>query len=241
LPNKLPGEAIRLLADFTGQFEELFTSLSIKYNINIIAGTHFVIENENLHNVSYLFRRDGTVEKQYKMHITPDERKWWGVKPGNKVEVFNTDIGKIAILICYDIEFPELARIAVDKGAQILFVPFNTDERRGYLRVRYCAQARAIENQVYVVIAGCVGNLPGVANMGIEYAQSAIFTPSDVEFHREGIATEAPANTETLIFQDLDLNLLARNREFGSVQTWNDRRKDLYAVQYIEDGKKINI
>jgi len=241
LPNLSPGDAIRSLSEFTEQYENLFTSLAMKYNINIIAGTHFVIENENLHNVSYLFRRDGTIEKQYKIHITPDEKKWWGVKPGNKVEVFNTDIGKIAIPICYDIEFPELARIAVGKGAQILFVPFNTDERRGYLRVRYCAQARAIENQVYVVIAGCVGNLPGVENMGIQYAQSAIFTPSDVEFHREGIATEAPANTETLIFQDLDLNLLSRNREFGSVQTWNDRRPDLYKINYIEDGKKNKV
>ncbi|MEO5642518.1 MAG: GNAT family N-acetyltransferase [Bacteroidia bacterium] len=238
LPNLPPAKAIRSLAGFTEQYESLFTSLAIKYNINIIAGTHFVIENENLHNVSYLFRRDGSIGKQYKLHITPHEKKWWGVKPGNKVEVFNTDIGKIAILICYDVEFPELARIAVSKGAQMIFVPFNTDDRRGYLRVRYCSQARTIENQIYVVMAGCVGNLPGVANMGIEYAESAIFTPSDVEFHREGIATEAPANTETLIYQDLDLNLLARNREFGSVQTWKDRRVDLYKIQYIEDGKK---
>lgn len=241
LPNKSPGNAIRLLNEFTPQYEELFTNLAIKYNLNIIAGSHFVIENDNLYNVSYLFRRNGTIGKQYKLHITPDEKKWWGVKPGNTVEVFDTDVGKISILICYDIEFPEIARIAVSKGAQILFVPFNTDERRGYLRVRYCSQARTIENQVYVVIAGCVGNLPQVENMGIQYAQSGIFTPSDVEFHREGIATEAPANTETLIFQDLDLNLLARNREYGSVQTWNDRRPDLYKIHYMENDKKISI
>jgi predicted amidohydrolase len=200
-----------------------------------------VVENDDLHNVSYLFRRNGTYDKQYKIHITPHEKKWWGVKEGNKVQVFDTDIGKIAILICYDVEFPELARIAVSKGAQILFVPFNTDERRGYLRVRYCSQARAIENQIYVVIAGCVGNLPAVDNMDIQYAQSGIYTPSDVEFHREAIATEAAPNTEMLIFQDLDLNLLARNREYGSVQTWKDRRTDLYSINYEEDKKKFRI
>ena len=138
-------------------------------------------------------------------------------------------------------EFPELARIAVSKGARILFVPFNTDERRGYLRVRYCSQARAIENQVYMVLAGCVGNLPAVDNMDIQFAQSAIFTPSDVEFSREGIATEAAENTEMLIFQDLDLNLLARNREYGSVQTWKDRRQDLYSVAYKDGTKKFNV
>jgi predicted amidohydrolase/ribosomal protein S18 acetylase RimI-like enzyme len=241
MPNNNPGDAIRALDAFTEKYISLFTHLAIKYNINIIAGSHFAEEKENLYNISYLFRRNGSMEKQYKIHITPHERKWWGVKPGDNVHVFDTDIGKIAILICYDVEFPELARIATSKGAKILFVPFNTDERRGYLRVRYCSQARAIENQVYVVIAGCVGNLPAVENLDIQYAQSAIFTPSDVEFHREGIATEAPANTETLIFQDLDMNLLIRNREYGSVQTLKDRRTDLYKITYMDDGKKKDI
>jgi predicted amidohydrolase/ribosomal protein S18 acetylase RimI-like enzyme len=241
MPDSVPGNAIRSLDKYTLKFEELFLHLAIKYNINIIAGTHFIVEHEDLYNVSYLFRRDGTTEKQYKLHISPHEKKWWGVRPGNKVEVFNTDIGKISILISDDVEFPELARIAISKGAQILFVPFNTDERRGYLRIRYCAQARAIENQVYVVLAGCVGNLPAVENLDIQYAQSAIFTPSDVEFHREAIATEASPNTETLIYQDLDLNLLARNREYGSVQTWKDRRSDLYTIIYKEGDKRRRV
>lgn len=240
LPNKSPGTAIRQLDEFTAPYETLFSNLAVKYNINIIAGSHFTIENENLYNVSYLFERNGKIGKQYKLHITPHEKKWWGVKPGNSVEVFDTDVGKIAILICYDVEFPEVARIAVSKGAEILFVPFNTDEKRGYLRVRYCAQARAIENQIYVVLAGCVGNLPQVENLDIHYAQSGIYTPSDVEFHREGIATEAPPNAETLIFQDLDLNLLKRNREYGSVQTWKDRRLDLYQIRYLSNGKYLN-
>lgn len=241
LPQKNPSDAIRALSKFTPQYEALFTRLAIKYNINIIAGSHFIVENDNLFNISYLFRRDGTHEKQNKIHITPHEKKWWGVKSGNKIKVFNTDKGKIAIIICYDVEFPELSRIAVSKGAKILFVPFNTDDRRGYLRVRYCAQARAIENQVYVVITGCVGNLPAVENLDVHFSQSAIFTPSDVEFHREAIASEATPNTETLIYQDLDLNLLKRNRELGSVQTWNDRAQGFYNVTYIEDGEEIRI
>lgn len=242
LPEKRPGEAVRQLSRYTMQYEELFTILAIKYNVNIIAGSHFNVENDHLYNISYLFRRDGTFEKQYKIHITPSEKKWWGVESGNKIKVFNTDKGKIAILICYDAEFPELARIAVSKGAKIIFVPFNTDDRRAYLRVRYCAQARAIENQVYVIITGCVGNLPEVENLDVHFSQSAIFTPSDVEFHREAIASEATPNAETLIYQDLDLNLLKRNREMGSVQTWNDRTQGFYKLTYTEDGeiKEVN-
>jgi predicted amidohydrolase len=241
MPNKKPGDAIRALHKYTPQYEKLFTKLAIKYNINIIAGSHFIVEDDNLYNVSYIFRRDGTFDRQYKIHITPHEKKWWGVKSGDKIKIFNTDKGKVAILICYDCEFPELARIAVSKGAKIIFVPFNTDDRRAYLRVRYCAQARAIENQVYVIITGCVGNLPDVENLDVHFSQSAIFTPSDVEFHREGIASEATPNTETLIYQDLDLNLLKRNRELGSVQTWNDRSQGFYKLTYIEDGIQYEI
>jgi predicted amidohydrolase len=230
-----PGLAMRKLSEFTEKYLQVFTDLAIKYNINIIGGSHFTIENDSLYNISYLFKRDGTIGKQYKIHITPSERKWWGVMPGNKVEVFDTDKGKVAILICYDIEFPELSRIAVEKGANIIFVPFNTDERSAYLRVRYCAQARCVENQAYTVIAGCVGNLPAVENLDIHYAQSAILTPSDIPFERDGIAAECPANIETVIFHDLDVNLIKRQRRLGSVLNWQDRRKDLYSIKFLED------
>lgn len=228
--NKQPGLAARELANFTDDYLELFSSLAVKYNINIIGGSHFINENDRLYNVSFLFKRNGEIGKQYKIHITPNERKWWGVVPGDKIEVFDTDVGKIAIQICYDAEFPELSRIAVEKGAQIIFIPFCTDERKGYLRVRYCAQARCIENQVYVAMAGTVGNLPQVENMDIQYAQSGILTPSDFAFARDGIAAECTPNTETVVIHDVDLEVLKRSRKSGTTLNWNDRRSDLYEV-----------
>ena len=228
--NKRPGLAARELATYTDQYLDLFSNLAVKYNINIIGGSHFINENDHLYNVSFLFKRNGEIGKQYKIHITPNERKWWGVEPGNKVEVFDTDVGKINIQICYDSEFPELSRIAVEKGAQIIFVPFCTDERKGYLRVRYCAQARCIENQVYVAMAGTVGNLPETENMDIQYAQSGIFTPSDFNFARDGIAAECTPNVETVVIHDVDLEVLKRHRKSGTTLNWNDRRSDLYEV-----------
>ena len=172
---------MRKLSEFTPHYLELFTRLAVKYNVNVIGGSHFTVEDDDLYNIAYLFRRDGTLGKQYKLHITPSRAALVG-RQGRRqrVEVFDTDKGKIAIQICYDIEFPELTRIAVERGAQIIFVPFCTDERYAYLRVRYCAQARCIENHVYVAIAGSVGNLPNVESLGIHYAQSGIFTPSDI-------------------------------------------------------------
>ncbi|MCA9079762.1 MAG: GNAT family N-acetyltransferase [Planctomycetaceae bacterium] len=232
-----PGQAARKLAEFTPQYLDFHTEMAVKYDINIIGGSQFVVEEGYLYNVAYLFRRDGTLEKQEKIHITPSERKWWGVTPGRRVNVFDTDCGRIAIFICYDIEFPELVRIAAQKGAQVIFVPFNTDTRAGYLRVRHCALARCVENHVYVAVAGCTGNLPFVENSDIHYAQSAIFTPADAEFARDAIAAECNANIETIIIHDVDVEQLRRHKESGSVQNWNDRRRDLYKVVYQEDGE----
>ncbi|MBD3676165.1 MAG: carbon-nitrogen hydrolase family protein, partial [Planctomycetaceae bacterium] len=215
---------------------DFFTEMAVKYDVNVIGWSHFAVEEGELFNISYLFRRDGTLGKQYKLHITPSERKWWGVTPGDKVEVFDTDCGTIAILICYDIEFPELVRIAAQKGAQMIFVPFNTDTKHGYLRIRHCALARCVENHIYVAVSGCTGNLPFVENSDIHYAQSAIFTPADAEFSRDAVAAECSENIETMIIHDLDLELLRRHRDSGSVQNWNDRRRDMYKVVYTEDG-----
>jgi len=236
-----PGLAARRLAEFTPQYLDYFIDMAIRYDINIIGGSQFVVEDDTLYNVAYLFRRDGTIGKQYKIHVTPSERKWWGVSAGNRVEVFETDCGPVAIQICYDIEFPELTRIVASKGAQVVFVPFNTDTRHGYLRVRHCAQARCVENHMYVAIAGCTGNLPFIENSDIHYAQSGIFTPADVEFARDAIAAECNPNVETVIIHDLDFEQLRRHKAAGSVQNWNDRRNDLYNVTYEEDGKSFKI
>ncbi len=233
-PMEEPGMAARKIGEFTEQYLELFSELAIKYNINILAGSHFTPEGDKLYNIAYLFQRNGEIGKQYKLHITPNEKKWWGVQPGNSLEVFDTDKGKISIMICYDIEFPELARMAVERGARLIFVPFCTDDRQGYLRVRYCAQARCVENQIFVAIAGTVGNLPQVDNMDIQYAQSGIFTPSDFSFARDAIAGECTPNVETVIINDIDLELLKRHRNRGTVTNWNDRRTDLYRIVSLD-------
>jgi predicted amidohydrolase len=221
-----------MLADFTQPFIELFRDLAMRYHLNIVGGSQFELEGEKLYNTSFLFRRDGSIERQRKLHITPHERKWWGVQPGQSLQVFETDRGRISVLVGYDVQFPELARIAFARGARMLFVPFNSDERNDYLRMRYCAQARCIENSVFAVLAGCVGNLPDVEHADIHYAQSAILTPSDFYFSRDGVAAECEANIETVIFAELDLVLLRRHRRKGSVRNWEDRRTDLYRLRY---------
>ena len=231
--NKM-GEAqsIRALAQYTEKIRDRFREFAISYNINIITGSMPLIKDDGaLYNVGFLCRRDGSIDMYEKIHVTPDEKKYWGLSTGNSVQTFDTDCGRIGILICYDVEFPELSRLMADKGMQILFVPFMTDTQNAYTRVRVCAQARAIENECYVAIAGSVGNLPKVQNMDIQYAQSAVFTPCDFAFPYDGRRAEATPNTEMILVADVDLNQLNELHTYGSVRNLRDRRSDLYELR----------
>lgn len=233
--NHLPEmEAMRKLAEQTEEIVNKIQEYAVSYNVNVISGSMPIIENNKLYNATYLCHRSGKTEEYRKIHITPNEQKYYGMVGGDKIQVFDTDCGKIGILICYDVEFPELSRIYADQGMQILFVPFLTDTQNGYTRVRRCAQARAIENECYVAIAGCVGNLPKVNNMDIQFAQSAVFTPSDFAFPTNAVKAETTPNTEMMLVVDVDLHLLDELHHFGTVKILKDRRKDLYEVRLLK-------
>jgi len=229
-------EAMRKLAQYTQPLKEKFREFAVSYNINIITGSMPLVEDGKLFNTGYLCRRDGSWEQFDKIHITPNEVFYWGMVGGDKIRTFDTDAGRIGIMVCYDVEFPELSRLLADQGMQILFVPFLTDTQNGYSRVRSCARARAIENECYVAIAGSVGNLPKVNNMDIQFAQSAVFTPSDFPFPTNGIKAEATPNTEMTLIVDVDLDLLKELHNYGSVRIKKDRRKDLYELKSLKDG-----
>ena len=227
-----PDIAIKNMTKYTERIKDLFSQLAINYNVNIIAGSHPTEVNESVRNISYVCLRDGRIHEQAKIHPTPDEKYWWKIEGGEKVKVIDTDCGPIGVSICYDSEFPEVTRHLVNQGMQILFVPFLTDNRQAYCRVRFCCQARAIENQIYVAMAGNVGNLPRVKNLDIQYAQSAIFTPCDFSFAKDGVAAEATPNVEMVAIADVRLDILLEARQQGAVRNLKDRRHDLYSVKW---------
>ncbi|WIO74955.1 bifunctional GNAT family N-acetyltransferase/carbon-nitrogen hydrolase family protein [Porticoccaceae bacterium LTM1] len=230
-------EAIRYLASFSESMLEAISALAVSYNINVVAGSMPVIEDGELYNVAYLCRRNGTIESQYKLHPTPHEKKDWVMKGGNHLTLFETDFGRVGILICYDVEFPELARLLSDEEMEILIVPFWTDTKNGYLRVRRCAQARAIENECYVAISGSIGNLPQVDSVDIQYGQTAVFSPSDFAFPHDAIMAETTPNTEMTLIVDVDLDKLQILQNEGSVRNYLDRRRDLYRIEWIGDSE----
>lgn len=225
-------EGIRKLSkDFTEPFIELMSRLSKQYGLYIIGGSHPIEEEGKLYNKCLIFDPEGRYLSQPKLHITPAETRYWGITGGHELIVLPTPKAKIAVQICYDVEFPEATRYLADQGVEILFVPYCTDDRHGQLRVRYCAQARAIENQIFVATAGIIGNLPSVPAMDIHYGQAAVFTPSDFEFARDGIQAIADSNVETLLVTDIDTEDLYRSRSTGSVTPRLDRRTDLFEMK----------
>jgi predicted amidohydrolase/GNAT superfamily N-acetyltransferase len=229
-----PVESIEALTKYTPRLKDAMRDMALRYNINIIGGSHPTrVESGRVENISYVFLRNGTIYEQPKIHPTPNEEYWWNIEGGSTLNAIETDCGPIGVLICYDSEFPELARHLTDQGIQILFVPFCTDERQSYLRVRYCCQARAVENQIYVVMSGNVGNLPNVANMDIQYAQSCILTPCDFSFARDGISADTTPNVETVAIADLRPETLVTARNNGTVKNLRDRRHDLYNINWL--------
>ncbi len=233
-PRRLnPMEAIERLTQYTGRFKELMRDMAVRFNVNIVGGSIPTMTPEgDVQNICYVFLRDGAIHQQVKLHPTPNERRWWNIKGGTELKAIPTDCGLVGVLICYDAEFPETARHLINQGVKILFVPFCTDERQSFMRVRYCAHARAVENQCYVVMAGNVGNLPNVENMDIQYAQSCILTPCDFPFARDGIAADTTPNVEMVAVADLNLDALSAGRSEGTVQNLRDRRYDLYDVRW---------
>jgi predicted amidohydrolase/GNAT superfamily N-acetyltransferase len=225
------------LAEKTDAFTQLFSDMAQKRNLFIIGGSYPVLRSGRLYNISHLFTPSGNVYSQDKLHVTPDEREEWGITPGETLNVFDTPYGRIAIQVCYDIEFPETVRLLTLAGVQVIFVPFSTDERKAYKRIRVTAHARAIENYIYTVIAGCVGNLSSRQYL-LNYGQAAVFTPSDFGFPPDAVAGEADPNLETVVIAELDFAILAEQRVVGSIRPLFDRRVDLYDLKSI---KKIQV
>ena len=227
--------ALQRLSDHTPAWTALLSALAKRHGLTLVGGTHLTWIDGRPRNVCWVATPDGALQRRDKLHITPSEAGSWAVEGGDARDVapVDTPLGKVGVQVCYDSEFPELGRAQADAGAWLFAIPYCTDLRGGHLRVRYSAQARAVENQVYVVTAGNVGYCPGVANFDQQYAESAVLTPCDdaiSSFAADGVAKAATPNVAQVVVAELDIAALKRARERGSVRNLIDRRPDLYAA-----------
>jgi len=224
-------QQIRTLADNAGRYLELFRGLAREFGRYIVAGTIPVRgEGELVYNDCHVFGPHGQVAVQGKVHMTRFEAEDWLVSPRTELTLFETEFGKMGVTICYDVEFPEMAHAFAREGANILIVPSCTDDRQGFLRVRYCAHARAIENQMYVIQSSTVGSLPMVPAVSLNYGQAGILTPSDFAFSRDGILAEGIPNQETMVIGELNLATISETRSSGTVLPLLDAQRRKHPI-----------
>jgi predicted amidohydrolase len=235
-------EACCYLDSFTNAYQDFFRFYSKETNMVILGGTHICKELNGFVNKASLFFPDGRIEMQNKLHLTPEEKQRWNLTEGDALHIFETQWGKFSILTCYDIEFPEIARIASAKGAELILCPSYTDSAEGYHRVRNCSQARAIENQLFVALSGIVGSLTeDRPQIDKGYCQSGVFSPCDTPFPGDGVIQAGELNENMMVITKVDFSLLHENRKHGMVAPFYDRRPALYEKESRSILKEENL
>jgi len=159
---------------------------------------------------------------QEKIVPTRWERETWGIKGGEKVKVFETAYGLVGIAICYDVEFPLIARRQAEAGARIILTPCCTSSLRGYHRVRVGARARALENQAYVIQAPTIGDAPWSCTVEVNVGSAGVYAPPDLGPRENGVVAQGPCNVAQWIFADLDLGAVERIRRTGMVANYDE-------------------
>ncbi len=202
---------------------EFFKSLAVKSACYIQSGS-FPVEIKDKHycNRAYLFYPNGKVEYQDKLIMTRFENEQWFISAGSEIKCFDTEFGRIAINICYDSEFPMLARKQVEMGANLILVPSCTDTLAGYHRVKIGCQARALENQCYVVQACLVGNAEWSEAVDVNVGAAGIYTPVDRGFPDNGILAEGKLNDVQWVIGEILLSACEKVRQQGQVFNYRD-------------------
>lgn len=213
---------------FTEKTLRVLGGLAKRNDQVIVAGTQPVLWRGDLYHVCHVVPPRGEILWQSKVHLTRTEKRAWRMSEGRNLNRFQMRGLSFGVLVCYDAEFPELARMLTEAGAAALFVPYCTEDRAGHLRVRYCGHARAVEDQVYVVLAGTVGGVPGVRQVIRSYGNAAVLCPSDQEMPRDGVVAEGEINQEMVVTARLDLAALRKVRRYGDVTPHIDKQVHVF-------------
>jgi predicted amidohydrolase len=209
-----------LVGRHTVEYRQLFGREAVRRGQVILAGSHLVGSSASNQNVAHLFLPDGSVVTHAKTHIFPVEADS-GTSEGEALSVVDLGFVTVGLEICYEAEIPEVTTVLARRGAELILCPSYTTTRAGFWRVRHCAHARAIENQVYFAHASTVGHLGGPIPDG--FGKSSILSPCDSSFPADGVLAEARPDEEDVISATLDLDALHENRRTGAAPTYGDR------------------
>jgi predicted amidohydrolase len=218
-------DALQSLRD---AYLSLHQKLAQLHQVHILAGSFpWQTAPQCFHNRAWLCTPDGGARYQDKQIMTRFEREVWAISSGDRQQVFDTALGKIGVAICYDSEFPLLARAQVEAGAEILLVPSCTDAAAGYHRVRVAAQARALESQCYVLVSPLVGEAAWSPAIDVNVGAAGVYGPPDRGFPDDGVVAQGVINQPGWVYAEIDLDLVRNVRSNGQVLNfahWAEQR-----------------
>ncbi len=221
---------LKSLQSLLTDYLQLYRGLARKYQVYILAGTFPVdISSARYRNRAWFFSPEGDIDFQDKLMMTRFENEQWLIEAGERLKVISTRFGRLGINICYDCEFPNYARKLAEQGALLILVPSCTDTAAGYHRVRLSCQARALENQCYVVQSSLVGSAEWSEAVDVNCGAAAFFSPVDKGFPVKGVAAAGQFNQTQWVLADLDLEKAEHIRTQGQVFNFRDWPKQFNA------------
>lgn len=208
-------------------YQQLFLSLAKEHRIYLQPGSLPIKQaNGNYRNRAFLFSPSGKVEYQDKLFLAPFELQTQCIEAGTELKLFDTTLGKIGIMICYDCEFPAFTQSLTHQGVKLIIVPSCTEKISGLTRVSVCSRARAIENQCYVAQSSLIGKANWCDFIDINSGESGIYCPADSGFPENGILAQAQLNTPMLIQAELTWEKLEAVRERGEMRNFVDSQRN---------------
>ncbi len=210
------------LSQFAQETEDWIRRISESSGLIIVGGSYFKETPEGVMNCTAIGHPEFGLALGYKNNLTTYERAIWNLRPGTGLA--KPHDARLGVTLCYDAEFPESGRALAEEGVLVQCIPAFTETQHGFNRVRWCAQARATENQNYVIHASLVGDI-GREPVPSTYGNSAILCPSVEQYPLSGVLDETPLNEEGIAIADLSFDLLDLARETGDVRNWNDRHR----------------
>lgn len=215
----------------------LHERLAREHGVTLVAGSFPAEHQGRFVNRAFVFGPQGPLGHQDKLLMTRFEAEEWDIVPGEGVRVFSAGGVRFGIAICYDSEFPHLARRLAEGGAEVLLVPSFTGSRAGFTRVRVGSMARALENQCYAVHAPLLADAPWTYALEAAVGRASVYAPADDGLPPTGIVAEGEWNAPGWLVADLDLTLTRHVRADGHVLNWRDRHAGQERATVAEVGE----
>jgi predicted amidohydrolase len=211
--------SLRAVVALGPQIDAHYIDMARLFGVAVLGGTRpYALDDGRVVNRASLYFPDGQSGHQDKIMMTRFERESWDIKSGTDLRVFRTPLGIMGISTCYDVEFPMIARTQAAAGAQVILCPSCTDSMQGYHRVRIGAQARALENQIFLVQAPTVGMAPWSPALDENYGAAGVFVPPDGDSPDDGVLAIGTEGQGEWVFADVDLARVDRWRSAGAVR-----------------------